>query len=139
MKTGKDGRYSQWGLRPGVYKISLVDPKNASFAYSEAHTLHGAAENDVSINFGSSSQSPSAVAHTPDEEDAKQFAIVKSHFNAGAGAMYDAQTLRAQLAPRVQITSPRSKPNSPPITGAPWGNSSRPSKSIPASTQQRKP
>lgn len=98
ITTGKDGRYSRQGLRPGIYKISLVDKSDSTFAYSETHLLHGSAENDVSINFSKQV----SVAHThsgsADEEDAARFDAVKAHFNAGVGAMHDAETLRSQLS-----------------------------------------
>ena len=98
ITTDKDGRYSQQGLRPGIYKISLVDKNDSTFAYSETHLLHGSAENDVSINFSKQASLAHTHSGSADEEDAARFDAVKAHFNAGVGAMRDAETLRLQLA-----------------------------------------
>lgn len=98
ITTDKDGRYSQQGLRPGIYKVSLVDKNDSSFAYSETHFLHGAAENDVSIIFSKQASLAHAHSGSTDEEDAARFDAVKAHFNAGAGAMREAEELRSQLA-----------------------------------------
>jgi Flp pilus assembly protein TadD len=98
LTTDNAGRYSQWGLRPGTYRISLVDAHDSSFSYSETHVLHGPAENEVSINFSKNSGVGRGHSGTPDEEDAARFAAMKAHFNAGTGAIQDAETLRSQLA-----------------------------------------
>jgi hypothetical protein len=98
LTTDNAGRYSQWGLRPGTYRISLVDARDPSFSYSETHVLHGPAENEVSINFSKNSGVGRGHSGTPDEEDAARFAAMKAHFNAGTGAIQDAETLRSQLA-----------------------------------------
>ncbi len=108
LKTGNDGRYSLFGLRPGVYKISLVDENDKTFEYSETRTLRGKVPNDVSVNFSTASGSAaSALARAPDEENAARFAAVKLHFNKGLGAMDDAKLLRAQTAAadRTKINS----------------------------------
>lgn len=98
VKTGKDGRYTQWGLRPGNYKITICNPKDKSFAYYEIHALRGAQENDVSINFSKRTDIVHSAAQNDAEKETARFNNVKSHFNAGVGAMLDAQELRAQLS-----------------------------------------
>jgi tetratricopeptide (TPR) repeat protein len=97
VTTDKDGRYSQWGLRPGPYKISLVDRSNPSFAYSETHDLRGPEENDVSINFSRSPAPARGQRGSDREEDAARFNAVKAHFNSATGAMQDAESLCAEL------------------------------------------
>jgi tetratricopeptide (TPR) repeat protein len=97
VKTGKDGRYAQWGLPPGIYKITIYD-RSKSFAYSEIHVLRGTNENDVSANFSKNIETARTEAQKKVQEEDNTFNNVKEHLNKGVGAMYDAQALRAQLA-----------------------------------------
>jgi tetratricopeptide (TPR) repeat protein len=98
VKTDKDGRYAQWGLPPGVYKIEFYDQRSKWFTYSEIRTLLGTQENDVSTNFSKSSESAHREAQKQTEEDDNKFNNVKAHVSAGVGAMLDSDTLRTQLA-----------------------------------------
>lgn len=103
-KTDKDGRYTQLGLPPGSYKLTVQsepDETGHRFMYSEMHSFQGGQDNEVSINFEKLKQ----AAH-PDQEKEKEaqneankkFNNMKAEFNAGVAAMDDASTLRAQLA-----------------------------------------
>jgi tetratricopeptide (TPR) repeat protein len=98
VKTDKDGRYVRLGLPPGVYKITISDPRNKSFRYSEIHTLRGTPENDVSANFSKNIQGPAFAPQTKDGLENSKFNRVKAHVNAGVGAMYESGMLRMQLA-----------------------------------------
>jgi tetratricopeptide (TPR) repeat protein len=98
LKTDKDGRYAQWGLLPGVYKITIHDKNNKSFTYSEIHMLRGTQENDVSMNFSRNIKTFHPDVQNETEGEVDGFNTVKEHFNAGLGTMYDAEELRRQLA-----------------------------------------
>lgn len=98
VRTDKDGRYAQWGLSPGVYKIKFYDRRSKWFNYSEIRALRGTQENDVSTNFSKSSESAYGEAQKQTGEGDNKFNSVKAHVSAGLGAMYDSNTLRTQLA-----------------------------------------
>ena len=85
VKTNKDGRYNRAGLSPGVYKITICDPKSKWFTYSEIQTLRANQEKDISVNFSKNLET-------------NKFNYEKAHFNAGVGAMYDSYWLRKRLA-----------------------------------------
>jgi tetratricopeptide (TPR) repeat protein len=95
VKTNKDGLYTQQGLSPGVYKITIFDRKSKWFTYSEIHTLHEPQGKDVSANFNKNIE----TAHPEAQKKAKdnEFYNVMAHFQTGLGAMYDSDTLRTQL------------------------------------------
>jgi tetratricopeptide (TPR) repeat protein len=97
VRTDKDGRYALWGLRPGIYKITLSDPNDKTFSYSETHTLHGADQTDVSVNFSKLNLGGDARQKN-EEQDAAKFNLVKGEFNSGLGAMLDAESLRKDLS-----------------------------------------
>jgi tetratricopeptide (TPR) repeat protein len=96
VRTDKEGRYGEWGIRPGTYRITIFDPNNKSFSYSETHALHGAQGNEISMNFSTKNKAEDARSKN-EEEDAVRFNRVKAHFNTGLGAMLDAETLRKRL------------------------------------------
>jgi tetratricopeptide (TPR) repeat protein len=98
VKTDKDGRYVQLGLPSGVYKITISDRRNKSFTYSEIHTLRGTSENDVSANFSKNTEGSPLEGRTLDGLEDNKFNNVTAHVNAGVGAMYESDRLRAQLA-----------------------------------------
>jgi tetratricopeptide (TPR) repeat protein len=98
VTTDKSGRFEQWGLREGTYKISLLDPANPTFSYSETHDLRGPAENVIVIDFSKNAASAQSQPSSPNDADSVRFNAVKSHFNAATGAMREAEQLRAQLA-----------------------------------------
>jgi tetratricopeptide (TPR) repeat protein len=98
VKTDRNGRYTQLGLPPGVYKITIYDRRSKSFTYSEIHTLHGKQENDVSLNFKKDIGTAQLGAQKRIEGEENKFNDVKAHLDAGIGAMYDSDSLRTQLA-----------------------------------------
>jgi tetratricopeptide (TPR) repeat protein len=98
VKTDKDGRYTQLGLPPGVYKITIYDRRRKWFTYSEIHTLHGNQENDVSLNFKKNVETAHPEEQKKIEGEETKFNDVKAHLDAGVGVMYDSDTLRTQLA-----------------------------------------
>lgn len=97
VKTDKDGRYNEAGLPPGVYKITIHDPKTKWFSYSEIQTLHANQEYDISFNFSKKLETAQPEAQMQPEEEDNKFSYEKSHFAAGVGAMYDAYWLGNQL------------------------------------------
>jgi tetratricopeptide (TPR) repeat protein len=102
-KTDKDGRYTQLGLQPGVYKFTVVsqpDEKGQRFTYSETHALKSQQDNDVDINLKKiiATSHPEAQKNAKEAEESKaKFNNMKSHFDAGVAAMSDSDTLRTQL------------------------------------------
>ncbi len=98
VKTDKDGRYNQQGLPPGVYKITIYDRRRNWFNYSELRALRGTQENDVSANFSKNIETVRLGTERKTEEEDNRFNDVKAHLNAGIGAMYDADTMRARVA-----------------------------------------
>src|SRR5258707_9226491 len=96
VKTDKDGRYTQQGLSPGVYKITIYDRRSKWFTYSEIHTLGGPQGKDVSANFNKNIETAHPRAQRKAEDN--EFFDVTVHFETGLGAMYDSDSLRTQLA-----------------------------------------
>ncbi len=100
VRTNKDGRYNRAGLSPGVYKITICDPKSKWFTYSEIQTLRANQGKDISVNFSKNLETahPEAQMKAEEKEEDNKFNYEKAHFNAGVGAMYDSYWLRKQLA-----------------------------------------
>jgi tetratricopeptide (TPR) repeat protein len=96
VKTDKDGRYNEVGLPPGVYEITIHDPKTKWFSYSEIRTLRANQEYDFSFNFSKTLETAQPEPQMKGEKDNK-FSYEKSHFDVGVGAMYDASMLGEQL------------------------------------------
>jgi Flp pilus assembly protein TadD len=98
-KTNKHGLYTQVGLYPGEYKITVHDPTGKVQDYSLTRKLEGGADNDTSINL---KQVIAAAPANPEAQKKQQeanlkFTGMKGHYDAGVAAMNDARTLRAQL------------------------------------------
>ncbi len=96
VKTDKDGRYTEQGLSPGVYKITIYDRRSKWFTYSEIHSLHGPQGKEVSANFSKNIETAHSEAQKKAEDN--EFNNLTAHFETGLGAMYDSDMLRRQLA-----------------------------------------
>jgi hypothetical protein len=84
VKTNKDGRYNRAGLSPGVYKITICDPKSKWFTYSEIQTLRANQEKDISVNFSKNLETAHPEAQLKAEEEGdNKFNYEKAHFNGG--------------------------------------------------------
>jgi tetratricopeptide (TPR) repeat protein len=97
-KTDDHGKYTQLGMPPGSYKVTIFDKRSNGFTYSEPHTFHGGQDNDVSIDFKKLIESAHPEAQKKGEEEKNKQTSLKAHFDAGVTAMNDSNTLRAQLA-----------------------------------------
>jgi tetratricopeptide (TPR) repeat protein len=97
-KTDDHGKYTQLGIPPGSYKVTIFDKRSNGFTYSEAHTFHAGEDNDVSIDFKKLIESAHPETQKKGEEEKNKQTSLKAHFDAGVAAMNDSNTLRAQLA-----------------------------------------
>ncbi len=100
VKTDKGGRYTQIGLRPGVYTFTLTTPAPDSFTFSEQHALSSGEDNEVSFNFKNIAAQEGA-AHPEEakkrEDEAAQFKNTKAHVDAGLAALQGTDDLRKKL------------------------------------------
>jgi tetratricopeptide (TPR) repeat protein len=96
-KTDDHGKYTQLGMPPGSYKVTIYDKRSNGFTYSAPHTFHGDQDYDVSIDFKKLIESAHPEAQKKGEEENSKQASLKTHFYAGVAAMNDSNTLRAQL------------------------------------------
>jgi tetratricopeptide (TPR) repeat protein len=100
LKTDKDGRFVQLGLRGGVYTIALTNKKD-NFNYGPAKFLvDPVKENNYKLSVkeemaASVAAHPEEVKKRADDED--KFKAMKGHFDAGLAAMTDANDLRKQI------------------------------------------
>ncbi len=101
VKADKEGRYTQLGLQPGLYKITIQsqpDENGQRFMYAVTATIHGGQDNDVSINFKKIIEAAHPEGQKKEEDSKSKFNNMKAHFEAGLAAMDDSNTLRTQLA-----------------------------------------
>ena len=98
VKTDKNGKFVQLGLRSGTYTISL---KKDDFNYGpEKFPMDPAKENIYRMSV--KDQMAKTVAAHPEEvkkkeEEVDKFKAMKAHFDAGLAAMADANDLRKQI------------------------------------------
>ncbi len=105
LKTDKNGKFIQLGMRSGIYVITLV-----SLNYSEKYQVQDGQENNYKLDLKQVAAS-SAAAH-PDEAKKKEetedkFKMMKQHFDAGVAALAAGNDLKAQIksAPADQKAS----------------------------------
>jgi tetratricopeptide (TPR) repeat protein len=105
LKTDKNGKFIQLGMRTGIYIITLV-----SLNYSEKYQVQDAQENNYKLDL-KQVVAASAAAHPDDakkkEETEDKFKMMKEHFDAGVAALGAANDLKAQIkaAPADQKAS----------------------------------
>ena len=105
LKTDKNGKFIQLGMRSGIYVITLV-----SLNYSEKYQVQDAQENNYKLDLKQVAAA-SAAAHPDDakkkEETEDKFKMMKQHFDAGVAALGQANDLKAQIkaAPADQRSS----------------------------------
>jgi tetratricopeptide (TPR) repeat protein len=98
LKTDKNGKFVQLGLRSGTYTISL---KKDDFDYGpEKFPMDPSKENVYRLSV--KDQMAKTVAAHPEEakkkeDEADKFKAMKGHFDAGLAAMGDANDLRKQM------------------------------------------
>lgn len=96
-KTDKHGLFTQVGLYPGLYKITVHDPAGKVQDYTAADKLEGGQDNDASINLKKIIAVANPDAQKKQQEATLKFTGMKGHYDAGVAAMSDAKALRAQL------------------------------------------
>jgi len=99
VKTDKDGKFVQLGLRSGIYTITILSAKD-NVSYPTKFQVIDGQENNFKLNY-QQVLAESAAAH-PDaakvrEEEENKFKMMKTHFDAGVTAMTDANDLTKQL------------------------------------------
>jgi tetratricopeptide (TPR) repeat protein len=100
LKTDKSGKFTQIGLRGGIYTITLTNQKD-NFTYGPVKTLVDTSkENDFKLNI-KEEIAKTAAAH-PEElkkraEEEDKFKAMKGHFDAGVAAMTEANDLQKQI------------------------------------------
>lgn len=100
VKTDKGGKYSQIGLRAGVYTFTLTAAEPDNFTYSEKRSVSSGDDNDISFNFKAIAAQQGA-ARPEDvkkrEDEAAQFKNTKAHVDAGLAALQGTDDLRKKL------------------------------------------
>jgi tetratricopeptide (TPR) repeat protein len=99
VKTDKNGRFVQLGLRSAIYTITILSPKD-NIAFPSKFQVADAQENQFKLNYKEELEK-NAAAH-PDavkakEEEENKFKMMKVHFDAGVAAMNDANDISKQL------------------------------------------
>ncbi len=109
LKTDKNGKFVQLGMKTGVYTVTLPD-----IGYSEKTQVQDAQENNYKLNLkaviaASAAANPDAAKKKEEEED--KFKNMKAHFDSGVASMTAADNLKTQLkaAPADQKASLQSQ------------------------------
>lgn len=100
LKTDKNGKFNQIGLRPGVYTFTLTTGAPENLNYSEQHALKSDDDNPIVFDFqkiiaAQSTEHPEEAKKR--EEAAEQFKNVKAHVDAGIAALQSSNDLRKEL------------------------------------------
>jgi tetratricopeptide (TPR) repeat protein len=109
LKTDKDGKFVQLGLRTGIYTISLTKD---DFKYGpEKFPVDATKENNYRMSI--KDQMAAAAAAHPEEvkkkdEEENKFKAMKMHFDNGVAAMADASDLQKQI--RAAATADQKAP-----------------------------
>jgi tetratricopeptide (TPR) repeat protein len=105
VKTDKNGKFIQLGMRSGVYVITLT-----SLNYSEKFQINDGQENNYKLDLKALAAA-TAAAHPEEikkkEETEDKFKMMKQHFDAGVTALGAGNDLKAQIkaAPADQRSS----------------------------------
>jgi tetratricopeptide (TPR) repeat protein len=105
LKTDKNGKFIQLGMRSGIYVITLV-----SLNYSEKYQVQDGQENNYKLDLKQVAAA-SAAAHPEEakkkEETEDKFKMMKEHFDAGVAALTAGNDLKPQIkaAPADQKAS----------------------------------
>ena len=103
VKTDKNGRYVQIGLRPGIYDLTfqLKDKDGKVTASYEMNTRVASGEEakaDVNFKDVLAKQSAEQVdARKKQEEERKKFEGMKEHFDSGMAAMTEAKQVKDEM------------------------------------------
>ncbi len=98
VKTDKNGKFFQAGLRSGIYIISVKVKDQVIYEMNARVTAGG--EENVNINFKELKEKPSAAAleaQKKQEEEKKKFESLKAHFDSGVAALDQAKAVRSEM------------------------------------------
>jgi tetratricopeptide (TPR) repeat protein len=100
LKTDKNGKFVQLGLRQGIYTVALSNQKD-NFTYGPVKTLVDTSkENNYRLSV-KDEIAATAAAHPDDEkkkeEEENKFKTMKLHFQNGLTAMTEATDLQKQI------------------------------------------
>jgi tetratricopeptide (TPR) repeat protein len=109
LKTDKNGKFVQLGLRSGIYTVTLPD-----INYTEKYQVQDGQENNYKLNLKdviAATQAANPDAEKKKEEAEDKFKAMKAHFDAGVASMATADNLKTQLktAPADQKASLQSQ------------------------------
>jgi tetratricopeptide (TPR) repeat protein len=111
LKTDKNGKFTEIGLRGGIYAVTLTNKKD-NLSYGPVQTLvDRGKDNTFKLDFKkleaeTAASHPEEVKKRTDEED--RFKAMKGHFDAGVAAMSDANDLQKQI--RAAATADQKAP-----------------------------
>ena len=101
LKTDKNGRFTQVGLRNGIYVLTFEGKvKDQAVRYEEKRRLASGAEERVNVNFKevAAKQGPAtAEARKKQMEEKQKFDTMKAHFDSGRAALDQANQVRGEL------------------------------------------
>lgn len=103
VKTDKNGRYVQIGLRAGIYEISfqVKDSAGKLLASYEMNTrINSGEESKADCNFKDVAAKQTAEqteARRKQEEEQKKFTSMKEHFDAGMASMTQAKAAKDEM------------------------------------------
>jgi tetratricopeptide (TPR) repeat protein len=100
LKTDKNGKFTQLGLRGGIYTVTLTNQKD-NFNYGPVKTLVDTSkENNFKLSV-KEEIARTAAAHPEEvkkkEEEENKFKAMKMHFDNGVAAMGEANDLQKQI------------------------------------------
>jgi tetratricopeptide (TPR) repeat protein len=100
LKTDKNGKFTQIGLRSGIYTVTLTNQKD-NFTYGPVKTLvDPSKDNNYKLSI-KDEIARTANAHPEEikkkEEEENKFKAMKGHFDTGVAAMSDATDLQKQI------------------------------------------
>lgn len=103
VKTDKNGRYVQMGVRPGVYSVTFqVKDKDGKvvYFYDTKTRVTSGEEAKADVNFKdvlAKEGTEKAEARKKQEEEQKKFEGMKEHFEAGMAALNAATQVKAEM------------------------------------------
>jgi len=98
-KTDKSGRYSQVGMRPGLYEVTMKQRDQIIFGTKQLLNANPDNVFDIPLKEFAKKESPEeAAARKKAEEERAKFQGMKGHFDAGRAKADEAQQLNAQIA-----------------------------------------
>jgi tetratricopeptide (TPR) repeat protein len=98
IKTDKNGKFVQLGMRGGIYIITSTNAKD-NFTFSEKFVVSTEKDNEykLDVKAAMATNGPSAEEVKKREEEQNKFKDMKLHFDNGVKSMAEANDLRTQL------------------------------------------